>query len=911
MRTTTAPTPKPAPRAVEPGVGPAAPRSTCPGDGRRRRHAPPRRATPASQIGRRSALSEPPRRRARSRSRAARRSSRSPRSRATQRARCASRSGRIRKSTIRIYQHALQWSMYGVEPAAEQRADRDQAAAAVQGRLVARARRARRVPGGRRRRHRVHRQRPRHRPRARDADGSGRVAARHAAREDGVVARGRRRGRSSCTGWTATCGCSGASTAGFSGTTRSARPIESSPVVVGGDRRVRCLERDDDGARPPHAPRAMAALRSAARSPPPPRTRAATIYLGDYCGRLLALRAANGALRCRARSTAASTGRRRSPADASSSRARPAARSPPSRRAGAPLAPLDRGVRLLVAGGRRADACSSARTTASSTPSRRGPARTLWVRGTGGPISGAAVVVDGVAYAGSFAHRIVGVDAAAGRVRARLPARRVRARLRERAAAAAARVLAPLRRGRPVKRVAARARRGAVVLARRGARLAWYLHVKHAARDIEGSSTIEFVTTAAAAAAAEGARHRVADLRPRRRSGSRVAIGITLAPPFRRSGPSARRASSSFRRSSATGGSSSPATTAWCSRSARRTGSAPGSYVSHRCVAASPALDRHVVYMTFLNGPPCNRPPSPSLTGEVVAFAVGTGRVIWRRAIGPSEILAGRRRRERLRRRLGRERLGASPARRAGPLEERLGGQVKGGVAIVRQPPLRRGLLGPRLRARRTSGQGALEGVGAAAVRRPGPLLRDADGRLRPRLRRRDRREGVLVRRGEREAALVAVDRRLRLLVVGGVARPRLRRLLLATLLLLRRGDRRTMLWQFTANGPISGSPTVIAGRVYFATLAGTTYALDARDRLVSSGRSPTASIRPWSPTPTRLYLVGYGKVYGLEPSATLGTVTGAECARVGTRACSSPATHRAEAASKHAGVQVCNVVLR
>jgi outer membrane protein assembly factor BamB len=41
---------------------------------------------------------------------------------------------------------------------------------------------------------------------------------------------------------------------------------------------------------------------------------------------------------------------------------------------------------------------------------------TLWARGAGGPISGAAVVVDGVAYAGSFAHRIIGVNAATGPV---------------------------------------------------------------------------------------------------------------------------------------------------------------------------------------------------------------------------------------------------------------------------------------------------------------------------------------------------------------------------------------------------------------------------------------------------------------------------------------------------------------
>ena len=40
-----------------------------------------------------------------------------------------------------------------------------------------------------------------------------------------------------------------------------------------------------------------------------------------------------------------------------------------------------------------------------------------WTVRTGGPISGAAAVVDGIAYAGSFANRIVGVDARTGRVR--------------------------------------------------------------------------------------------------------------------------------------------------------------------------------------------------------------------------------------------------------------------------------------------------------------------------------------------------------------------------------------------------------------------------------------------------------------------------------------------------------------
>jgi outer membrane protein assembly factor BamB len=40
---------------------------------------------------------------------------------------------------------------------------------------------------------------------------------------------------------------------------------------------------------------------------------------------------------------------------------------------------------------------------------------TLWTASAGGRISGAAVVVDGIAYAGTT-HRIIGVDARSGRL---------------------------------------------------------------------------------------------------------------------------------------------------------------------------------------------------------------------------------------------------------------------------------------------------------------------------------------------------------------------------------------------------------------------------------------------------------------------------------------------------------------
>ncbi|MDQ3164062.1 MAG: PQQ-like beta-propeller repeat protein, partial [Actinomycetota bacterium] len=42
--------------------------------------------------------------------------------------------------------------------------------------------------------------------------------------------------------------------------------------------------------------------------------------------------------------------------------------------------------------------------------------RVLWSVGAGGPVSGAAVVVSGVAYAGSTLGRIIGVDAKSGRI---------------------------------------------------------------------------------------------------------------------------------------------------------------------------------------------------------------------------------------------------------------------------------------------------------------------------------------------------------------------------------------------------------------------------------------------------------------------------------------------------------------
>ena len=47
--------------------------------------------------------------------------------------------------------------------------------------------------------------------------------------------------------------------------------------------------------------------------------------------------------------------------------------------------------------------------------------RVLWSVRAGGSVSGAAVVVAGIVYAGSMGERIVGADARTGRVRVRFP----------------------------------------------------------------------------------------------------------------------------------------------------------------------------------------------------------------------------------------------------------------------------------------------------------------------------------------------------------------------------------------------------------------------------------------------------------------------------------------------------------
>jgi outer membrane protein assembly factor BamB len=401
-----------------------------------------------------------------------------------------------------------------------------------------------------------------------------------------------------------------------------------------------------------------------------------------------------------------------------------------------------------------------------------------------------------------------------------------------------------------------------VLLLLAGGGVGYYLHVKGQAKDVRGSSTVEFVTTEAAAP-------------PPKEPGiawpmyghdaerQRFANGVSLAPPFRRVWTFHAQSLVEFPPAVAYGRLFFANNAGSVFAVGAKNGKRAWKYVSRRCVAASPAVDRHVVFETFLNAPPCNRKPSAQLTGEVVAFAVGTGRVLWRKTIAPSEsspvVTAGS------------VFVGDWSGRvyafrkRSGKLywSTKLHGQVKGGLAVAGERAyvgdysghvyaldIRTGKIVWEASAQPRFGHaGNFYSTPALAYGRV--YIGATDGKVYSfgaasgKLRWSQSTGGYVY-----ASPAVWKDR-----VFAGSYSHRFYAFDAAT---------GAVLWQFTANGPISGSATVIAGRVYFATLKGTTYALDA-----SSGRQvwtfPDGKYSPVVADANRLYLVGNALVFGLD----------------------------------------------
>ena len=121
------------------------------------------------------------------------------------------------------------------------------------------------------------------------------------------------------------------------------------------------------------------------------------------------------------------------------------------------------------------------------------------------------------------------------------------------------------------------------------------------------------------------------------------------------------------------------------------------------------------------------------------------------------------------------------------------------------------------------------------------------------------------------------------------------------------------VLWQFKANGQISGAPTVIAGGSTSRRWRGArTRSTRVRARLLWT--YPDGKYSPVVADSKQLYLVGYARIYGLvqtRPHRLSGMVTAPELRRIAHRGVEAKRFATSVVASRHGGVQVCNVVLR
>ncbi|HVC87519.1 MAG TPA: PQQ-binding-like beta-propeller repeat protein [Gaiellaceae bacterium] len=305
-----------------------------------------------------------------------------------------------------------------------------------------------------------------------------------------------------------------------------------------------------------------------------------------------------------------------------------------------------------------------------------------------------------------------------------------------------------------------------------------------------------------------------------------------------------------------------------------RTGKYAWKYRAHRCVAASPAIGPHAhgtVYEAFLNQPPCNaQSGGHGVDGEVIAFGVGHGKIHWRHRIGPSEsspLLVG----NRLYVGDWNGDVWAFDANHGRVVWHRhvAKGAIKGALAYG----------GGRLYV------GAYDGH-VYGLSRTGRVV--WTGSAQPRLfGGSDFYSTPAVAYGRvyigstdgKVYAFGATDgRRLWSHSTGGYvyASPAIwqQRVLVGSysgnFFALDTGTGEVR-WKFHAGGPISGSAVVVDGVVYFATLHephlknGRTYALDAR-----TGKElwtfPDGKYTPVVAERGKLFLIGYGVVYGMVP---------------------------------------------
>ena len=403
---------------------------------------------------------------------------------------------------------------------------------------------------------------------------------------------------------------------------------------------------------------------------------------------------------------------------------------------------------------------------------------------------------------------------------------------------------------------------GLVALVLIGLAAAFVLYRQHQGRNIRGSSSVEFVTTAPVKAPTAAELSTVPwPLYGWDQARTRFPVSFRHRPPYRtiwrfravsllEFPPVIAHRRLYFESNSGVMWAISAQTGL---RSWRRT--------TGRCAASSPAIAGNLVIATFLNKRPCNQSGS-GLDGLVVAYNGGGGSVVWQRRIGPSEsspLVAN-----------GLVYVGDWNGKvwaldaQTGAIRwtHQVDGEVKGGLALdgntvfvgsydhhVYAFDARTGALRWRTGAQLGLGsQGTFYSTPAAAYGRV--YIGATDGKVYS-FGATSGTERWSYGTGSYVYASPAVWRER--VYVGSYS---------GTFYCF---DAATgeVKWSFHADGQISGSATVMDGIVYFATLSRTTYGLDAlTGRRVWS--FPDGKYSPIVADAKRVYLVGYGSIYGM-----------------------------------------------
>jgi outer membrane protein assembly factor BamB len=402
----------------------------------------------------------------------------------------------------------------------------------------------------------------------------------------------------------------------------------------------------------------------------------------------------------------------------------------------------------------------------------------------------------------------------------------------------------------------------AVLLACAGIYVAYRMHQ---GRNIVGSSTVQFTTTALprkhVTANPQGIVWPMWGYDGER---LRAPVGIGLRPPFRKIWTFHGRALLEFPPAVAYG--RLYLTTFWGHFYAldEKTGKTVWTFDSHRCGWSSPAVANHVVYQTFIGHPDCNR-SVPGTDGELVALNARTGKVLWRYTEGPDEssplvahglVYVGNWNGNELA-------IDATTGKLRWSFPT--GGKIKGS-ATVSGPNIVVGSYDGHVYALnastgkevwRASAQPGLSGELGTFYSTPAVAYgRVYIGNTDDKVYAYGAKTGDLLwsrsTGGYVYSSPAVSDERI---YVGSYD---------GNFYALSAATGETI-WTFHANGPISGAATLLDGIVYFSTFAKRTYGLDAKTgKLVWS--YPDGKYSPIVADTKRVYLVGFGRMYGLVP---------------------------------------------